>query len=374
MHVSNHFILFSLHPINYCAFALIISIAFSSYAPFWILAGLLVTVVMIFAIRRFSKMWFIALAVIYSAGFWRYQTCLETYRQFTQKLENKACTVNAEVTDIQCVYNGRTKQKIAIATRSFTLCDSTEYKDVKNIYLYLNKRVDLQIGDEIELYDFVLKPNSNQSYAQYLMKENIAATVFATDLHYTLIRRPQCSFAKTVHTFKQELLERCRKKLSPKTFSFFSSVFLGNKDHEKKLMEGPKDSCKVWGISHYLARSGLHMVIFIYLWHLFLNFLPLPFLAKEIILILIGLTYHLLSWPSISFLRALMSFLLFKTCSLLQLPSPLLHLLSLVTIAVLLDNPSQLFFLDFQLSFGLTCALAWFSRVTIQKSRTQAKY
>ncbi len=66
--------------------------------------------------------------------------------------------------------------------------------------------------------------------------------------------------------------------------------------------------------------------------------------------------------------RALYTFILYKICILHKRPSHLVYLLSLVCFFVLLDNPMQLFFLDFQLSFTLTFALAWFNQISSRKN------
>ena len=58
------------------------------------------------------------------------------------------------------------------------------------------------------------------------------------------------------------------------TFFFFS---FGNIT-SKKTLSSYKDSFKQWGIMHYLARSGLHLVLFLSLFSIILNYLPLSFL------------------------------------------------------------------------------------------------
>ncbi|HSW73575.1 MAG TPA: ComEC/Rec2 family competence protein, partial [Candidatus Limnocylindria bacterium] len=154
-----------------------------------------------------------------------------------------------------------------------------------------------------------------------------------------------------------------QKKLSRPTAHLFSSIFLGNKYARKKDIEPLKEHFTTWGVTHYLARSGLHMVIFTITWHTLLTFIPLAFALKEALLIALVIIYALLSWTTISFTRALLLFLIHRLCSLLRLQTDLLYLLTLVALAILFDNPLQLFFLDFQLSFGLTFALAYFGQL-----------
>jgi competence protein ComEC len=158
-------------------------------------------------------------------------------------------------------------------------------------------------------------------------------------------------------------LDTLKKAMNETTFTLFASIFLGYKQLSKQITDITKNHFMTWGVTHYLARSGLHMIIFIFIWQFILAFLPLPWFFKELILILVGLTYGLLSWSSISFIRAFLTFLLYKWCNLLSKQINVLHLLATVCLIVLLANPIQLFFLDFQLSFGLTFALACFNQI-----------
>lgn len=371
---ASHFFQARLHLLNYCGLALIASIGSISFLPLWAFVAVIISMGVFAAILKCHKWEFLFVLAIYSMGAIRYCSIIKNHQVFIERFAHTSCSVKGTVVSIENQEGGRTKQKITIRSKEFLLPDNTTYKAEKTIQIYLTKHAQVCVADEIEVFDFRLKKNSTESYDNYLIKENIAATVFLTSFNYTLIHRPYFSFSRSLFYFKQNLLFRCKKKLSRTTFAFFASVFLGNKNFDKKHMENPKDSCRAWGISHYLARSGLHMVIFICIWLFLLNLIPLPFELKQMLLLAIGGTYHTLSWPSISFLRAFMSFLLYKLCNLFQVPIQLLHLLTLVTILVLLQNPMQLFFLDFQLSFGLTFALAWFNQISTQKTVVTAKY
>ena len=45
-------------------------------------------------------------------------------------------------------------------------------------------------------------------------------------------------------------------------FVFFHHFFLGNRACIKTELEETNEQFKVWGISHFLARSGLHLALF----------------------------------------------------------------------------------------------------------------
>jgi len=220
------------------------------------------------------------------------------------------------------------------------------------------------VGDTISVTGLTFK-QPPKDLGQYLLKEGIMATVFMTKLDYTILERPQRSFARWLFYTRENLINALEKKLSPRTFQLFASIFLGNKQSPKWLIEKTKEHFNTWGVTHYLARSGLHMVIFVFIWQLLLRFLPAHWIAKELILLIASFLYCTLSWASVSFNRAFLTFLFHKACMLFSLQTNFLHLLTLVCLTILLHNPMQLFFLDFQLSFGLTCALAVFTQLQL---------
>ncbi len=155
--------------------------------------------------------------------------------------------------------------------------------------------------------------------------------------------------------------------MSTRAFNLFADLFLGNRQEHMSLHETRK-KFKEWGIMHYLARSGLHLIFFIYLLNLLFKILPLPFMIRQLISLLILLSYSLLSWPSVSFNRALFALMLKKVGLLLKMQLNLLNILSCVCCITLYRNPILISFLDFQLSFGITYALIYFN-VSSEKNK-----
>ena len=135
-------------------------------------------------------------------------------------------------------------------------------------------------------------------------------------------------------------------------------------------MNTTKDYFKQWGISHYLARSGLHVVIFVMIWQTLLALLPLPLRTKNLFLILLIICYALLSWSSVSFERALLMFLLYRIACLLGYASHYIHVITLTTLRTYPQSIASLFF-DFQLSFGLPLPLHGLLQGTSPQKSTQ---
>lgn len=305
------------------------------------------------------------------AGGLRYYYQQKNHLNIYHSVINKPCRAQGVVSSIDYLSQGRSKWRISL-NLSLISCQNQKIYTNKSIQFYVKKKPDVWVQDLIQVDNVLIKKIPHASYNSFLIKENIIASLFIPSFEYQLIQRPKYSFDRWLFNTKQQLLWKFKSKLTPQTFAFFSSVFLGHRLWGKKEMEEPKDNCKSWGISHYLARSGLHMVIFIYGWHILINMFPLSRLFKDLFLIILSCIYYLLSWSSISFIRAFISFILYKICHVLKVQPQLLHLLTIVTLSVLLINPMQIFFLDFQLSFGLTFALAWFNNMQTHKQATKS--
>lgn len=235
------------------------------------------------------------------------------------------------------------------------------------VQIYCIRKPMFHVGDTVHFNNITFKPSKNDSFNEFLMKEAIAASTFCTHLNYKIVKRPAWSLRRFIFNQRAHLNQKLKNKLSKKTYTLFVSLFLGNRSACKKESDNTAQQCKQWGMSHYLARSGLHLIIFILIWQLIMRLIPLSFFTKQLIILLLGIVYLSLSWTSISFIRAFMTFMLYKACVFLHVSSHFLYLLTLVCFLILIYNPIQLFFLDFQLSFALTFALAWFSHIFSKK-------
>ena len=115
-----------------------------------------------------------------------------------------------------------------------------------------------------------------------------------------------------------------------------------------------------------LGPFGLHLVIIIFSWEMLLRSLPLPFLFKNLITLVLALLYALFTFSSISFIRALLTLIFYRFIVMAHRQINTVHIISLITFLVLLYNPIQLMFLDFQLSFWITFLLAWINQINTQ--------
>jgi competence protein ComEC len=297
-------------------------------------------------------------------GYCRTYFYYSQYHLFSHAFNNKKVSIIGCITDLEKTDHPFFDSCITMSVHQLQEHKNTPIKTAqKTIQLYTKSATiqSLEIDDVLEIKQIKLHIPSKDSLKFYLMKTGIDATCFTPTIHYTLLTRPTFSINRFVHYQKNRINNTIKQKLSPYSYALFSSLFLGCKKTCKKEIISITEQFKQWGILHYLARSGLHLVIFIFIWQTLLRAIPLSLLLKNVLILLLGFFYFLLTWPSISFIRAFIIFLLYKLCSFTRVQSSLIYLLALCCFFILLYSPLQLFALDFQLSFILTFAIAWFS-------------
>ena len=237
----------------------------------------------------------------------------------------------------------------------------SNYKhEVFNVYTKHN--IKFKIGDIINLKNIEFKKVENREFKRYLIKEDILSNIFIAKLNSKLIKEDLNIYDK-IKIFKNNLIKKIEKKLSKTGFSYFALIFLGNKNLNESIFIDIKKDFSYWGLSHYIARAGLHLLMVILILQILMAYVPLNFMAKKVLAIILITTYSMLSWSSIGFLRSLMMFLLYNLCNFLDLPVQAINIVTITCLLVLIYNPQHLFFLDFQLSFGITFALAIYSLI-----------
>jgi ComEC/Rec2-related protein len=362
--IISTFVTTRLHPLFFITLAFILGICIQLYSGYLHILGLIPLVLMGILARPFSYITFYLLLVsAYIAGGICLQIQKNAHCALYEYTAGQSCDITAQVIDMHPVDHPRFNCCITLATNSIKHSSTNIWSFTKyTLQVYCRYQKDLCVGDVIAVNNIHFKHITEKtSFNDYLTKEGIHGTLFMSDFIYTLLEHPTKSWRRSIFQIRQHICDQLKKKMPHKTYMLFASIFLGNKYCNKKIFERAKEHFTTWGVTHYLARSGLHMVIFVMGWHFLLSFLPLPFLFKELLIICLSISYCLLSWPSISFIRAFLAFFLYKFCLLIRQQADVLHVLTVVCLMILCFNPMQLFFLDFQLSFGLTFALAYFN-------------
>ncbi len=227
---------------------------------------------------------------------------------------------------------------------------------------YLASPCDIHIDDQIVAYQLPVSIPQEGSIKLYFARERVETTSFTYRLRYYCITRPTYSLRRMLYLRRNKLFDSLSKRMSIYNFSLFASLFAGNKKTNINEFNATATEFRRWGIVHYLARSGLHMATLALLWKVIFRWIPAPWRMRIFLQMLAIAVYALLSWSSVSFIRALIVLAGTNFYDALKIPSNLLQILSVACLLMLLVNPYLIFFIDFQLTFLLTCALVIFNR------------
>lgn len=222
-----------------------------------------------------------------------------------------------------------------------------------------------EIGKKIVISPIRFAIKKDPSFERYLQKEGIIAMLFPSKKNY-FIYSPKLGLIDRIkiifYKIKIQVYMRATSSLTKIAHDLLSTIFFGykSKDFDQMLI----DSCAKWGIAHQLARSGLHLILFIALWGFFIAFLPISFVQRQFIIAALTGLYVTITWQTISILRAFIMFILYQITLINTLGYYPLHIFIITTLGTLFYNPLQIFFLDFQLSFALTGAIILFYHIT----------
>ena len=310
--------------------------------------------------------------LLFIAGFYRYSSLQNSFSSSAHKLSS--LSQQKALSGTAVVLNRESSSYRSCLTLKITHLKDHPLPPQRTIRLYLRSKSSLLPGDTISFRDLRFKQQSNKGYERFLFKEGIVCCSYIKKLKYKRFHRPWINLRRWRMGIRNRLLKSLSKKLSPQAGALLSALFLGMKKGPKKHMRSYyklRQSFTWWGIVHYLARSGLHVVLLIGIWRLLLYRIALPFWITQVITLLFLGLYYLISWASISFIRAVIAYLFYEGCVVIGRPPRLLHIVSLTALIVLIYNPFQLFYVDFQLSFGLTCGLALLKEAFQQIKRSR---
>ena len=358
------------HPLYLFTLSLALGIAWQATTLplfFPILIGLVTFI--LFSPRLQQKQYLallLAAAAIFFLGALRYQQRADNFSAFHRLIGHRPVQLVARVIDCEPSYRqaGTFVATLAITSDKNPADKNPAGKDSAiaghRFFANISGCPPFEVGDTVALDRvFFRPPPDGGEYWRYLVKEGLVAHVRARPESFKIVEHPPRSFYRSVSALRNRILESAKKQLAPQTFALFTSIFWGKHAVDQRQLNNIREEFRPWGILHYLARAGLHLTMLIMLLQKSVAFLPLPFMVRTVLGAgLIG-AYALLSWSSISFVRAVLVFFLFVLCALLWTPSHGLYRLTLACFLILLCNPLQLFFLDFQLSFLVTFVFMW---------------
>jgi ComEC/Rec2-related protein len=281
-------------------------------------------------------------------------------------------TTNTEYIDVRVVHvqkktTGTFKVQLTVTLERIKKKEREINGTHDNFLWYTLYDNDLLPGDYLRIYNPIFTESKSSSFTDYLLKYNNKGALFSYTHNFRLLQRPHTSLTRRIHSYRLQIKKSLEEKMSPLTATLFSYMFLGSPTDHTNETEFLQKNFFNWGLNHYLARSGLHVALLLFFLNRLLSFLLLPYRLRAILGILFMLFYTIITWTTISYMRALIMFLATSISIVSFLPAHTLYIFCLCTFGILLYYPYQLFALDFQLSFGLTWLLIWLQDLNARK-------
>lgn len=361
MKIKNHFFRFQIQPITILLISFIVAIISYILSNIFFIIVFIILILIYLYKPNLKFLILTALIIISSVfGFLRTYLIDKKYNKIIKNIENKNIDIYGliyfkEKNNLAKYF----KNKIYIKLDKIFIKENKEYINLNYLIKisYPDKKlININSGDYVKIKN--LKINKINKNKIFLIAQNSLPNLLLEDINFKIkknINLIKYIWSKIALT-RQNLIERLNKKLSRNTKDLFNYIFLGLQ-RNSEFSDNIKKHMLYWGISHYLARSGLHLVLILFLLTFLFKFIPLKYNFKKLILFFIILIYYFLTIKSVSFNRAFLTILIYNLCDLRKIAINNIHVISLVCFLSLLSNPYKLTLLDFQLSFILTFVL-----------------
>lgn len=334
---------------------------------FFLCTGLLFITVF-FVKTQWSYKIFSALLFSIVLGYYLASLQRDNFDCFKSQINQQFFDITGTVVEYERIENSIFKHKLIIQASLLTNPNKQLLVNQK-IAIYTQQYPRAYVGEQIILHNLRFNFSSDRHFQDYLIKNQLAASIFATSLDFKVLKTNNFFCLKQ---YKRRLLKKINLKMNTATKVMFNSIFAGYKNDHKTEFNLLKNEFQTWGIIHYLARSGLHLVIISAIWQTICTMIQIPALFSNLIVLIFMFLFCALTWPALPFIRALIMIACYRACHFLKLQVHLLHILNISCIYTLINNPISIFFLDFQLSFLLTYGLIFFNEISYMKNKQHA--
>lgn len=169
---------------------------------------------------------------------------------------------------------------------------------------------------------------------------------------------------QSIIQIKEKIQQHIKTYLDEREQLFFQTIFLGKTMPHNNYRE----LFNCFGITHYLARSGLHIKIYLNCLLLIFLFLGISYPLILLFQIIILLFFYFISYASISFWRSLLMFIIQALCEFFKKNISGLEVISLVGIITMIIHPFAFLQLSTQLTFLTTLILLLNNHIKYKKT------
>lgn len=361
----------NLHPLYFITVATLAGICWGLGLYWWANLFTLVTSLYCATTKHHKTAIIASMLTALACGYIRVNSYINRFETLQTHAAQTPLNVVCTVIDFKKLENKTTKwcitARINTAQQSITQLPDHKLEEA-TIQIFCNMQEKLEPWDTIIVQQCNFAQHErNKPFTLHLMRSGIDLTLYKPKF---LTKKKTLDSSKINRASLQiSFLQSINKKLFSYTGTLFNSIFLGYKHVAQKRILTIKQQFRLWGIEHYLARSGLHMALLSFLWLLILSIIPLSLNIKFLTLLACSGIYAFYTCASISFLRTFLLFCAYKLLCLWDAPINTLHTITLLTLALIISNPIHIIFLDFQLSFILAASLVWIHVAMRQKHK-----
>lgn len=234
-------------------------------------------------------------------------------------------------------------------------------------YVKIRSKIDKNESEYVRVkWIYWLYENQEKTISDYIDKNIVQSMILANGISGKIVSYSQQHITIIhdllffLYTVKLNIMNSWHF-CGSETENFFRAILWGSSPSKigTKEIDEFYTYFKEWGIAHYFARSGLHVIMIISFFMILCSFFSLPFKISWYLSIVFLLLFALISASSLPFYRAIVLWLLLGIFRLWGLGSRnYLALLSITIILFLFYNPFWIFSISFQLSFFATAVLA----------------
>ncbi|MBQ3414978.1 MAG: ComEC/Rec2 family competence protein [Clostridia bacterium] len=236
----------------------------------------------------------------------------------------------------------------------------------KYIYVYVDKKINLDYGDKVYLKGKYKKPEIQRNYrgfdySKYLKSKNVYGSIKVKDIEI-IEKNNYFKILKKCNEIKIFLKEKINENWNSGEKDILLGIILGENE---KIDEEIVESFKISNLSHILAISGMHISYIIISANFVLKKL-IGYRKSNYITIFIIILYMIFIGFSPSLVRASIMGILTICSRLLYSKSDTITNISLSAFILLIFNPFIIFDLGFQFSYSGTLGIILFNK-TIYK-------
>jgi competence protein ComEC len=219
----------------------------------------------------------------------------------------------------------------------------------------IKTRANLNEGDLVQALGIIhyVEPISNSGFERYLKRNSVFLSFHrATLLHLTPRMNPTNSFFEKQ---SKKLKDCLREGAETKEDRLLSAMLTGDKT---EMPDDLREAFSSAGVLHLFAVSGLHVMTVSLLIYCLLSLLRCPRLLATIIAVAATTYYVCLTGYAPSSMRALLLIYSYSIARIVSREPLLWPSLAFSALLILLISPAQLWNAGFQLSYGVTGAIA----------------